>query len=393
MSLFPVHFRISAPIAQEGEGSLSIQGNGIQILPSMGSPFFIPFFQIDWLEVGEYSLTIGLLKEGKLELSQLGQKKEEAIRLIEENFHLACYKSLFLPFEDLRGIFPAEIVFGDLLRKGKLAVFPRLILFFFGMEEIRVLPIGFLNGISFNPLDYSLILQTIQGDIRLSMLGEKREKAENLIKKAREEFHLFVSNLIQKYLPNLDPFSRQKFTATILKEGAIKRSLLKEEKHWEQALSLIPEDKRDYAKIFLGLSNSENTFFGLSPSPPFQSELPYISWVSLRNGDILGFEVTSLEDFATYFFKVPGETEEEKENWVKEVHIFWPLVGFRREVLYKEESELKEEDFDSILLLSRVLPIFPQMRENLIKRVVHSDLPEWKKQVEEVFGGSEPGKS
>jgi hypothetical protein len=390
---FSVFFKIPGPQPLEGEGSLKVETSGIQVLSSMGSPIFLPFFQIDGLEIGDYSFTLSFGEGKKLEISRLGTKMEEAVGLIEKNFFLACFNSLFLSEADLLGIFPAEIAFGGFSKMGKLAVFPRLILLFPGMERTMVLPIGLLEGIIFNPEDYSLLLKTTQGDIRLKKMGQKKEEMENSLRKAYEGCSFFLSDLLAKYLPDIDPLAGQGLTATLQKDGAIRRSLFEEVKHWERMLSLIPEEKRDYARTLLELSNPENTFFGLSYPPPFQRDLPYLSWVSVRRGDLLGFEVTTMEDFATYFFRIPGATEGEKENWVKSVHLFWPLVGFRREVLYKEEAELKDEELHSILLLSRILPIFTQMRENLVKRVVHSDLGEWEKQVKEVFKGNEPGKS
>ncbi|MGB9553441.1 MAG: hypothetical protein ACPL7L_03600, partial [bacterium] len=82
----------------------------------------------------------------------------------------------------------------------------------------------------------------------------------------------------------------------------------------------------------------------------------------------------------------PGKTPEEKEEWIKDVHIFWPLLGFHREILFQEEAELSGSEKNSTNLLLKLLPVLAEMRENFVKRVMHTEPQEWEKQIREVIG-------
>lgn len=386
MSAIPVHFKIYGPAPQEGDGSLFLQEMGIQVIPEFGSAFLLPYFQMDWLKEEDYSLTLGFEKEGKLALSRLGAKKEEALRQIWEGFQKACFKALFLKDEELRGIFSLNISTPNFTESGKIAVFPWVLIMFAGGRGVKVIPMRFLEGASFDEQSYSVHLETAQERFSLSQLGTLREKFLRDIREAYEASNAHLSELFGEYLPEIDPFTRQALSALLFKEGTLRKADVKDAGNWEKMLSLIPEEKKEYVRIILTMAPPENTYFGLASSPSFRSDLPYLSWLSAQFGDLLAFEVTSIEDFATYFFRIPGNTPEEKEEWIKSVHIFWPLLGFHREILFKEEAELSESDKYSTYLLLKLLPIFASMRENFVKRVMHTELQEWEKQIREVTG-------
>ncbi|MGB9833461.1 MAG: hypothetical protein ACPLPW_00615 [bacterium] len=386
LSAIPVHFKIYGPAPQEGDGSLFVQEMGIQVIPEFGSAFLLPYFQMDWLKEEDYSLTLGFEKEGKLELSRLGAKKEEALRQIWEGFQKACFKALFLKDEELRGIASSKISTPNFTEPGKIAVFPWVLIMFAGGNGVKVIPMRFLKGVSFDEQSYSVHLETAQERFSLSQLGALREKFLRDTREAYEASNARLSELFGEYLPEIDPFTRQALSALLFKEGTLRKVDVKDAKNWEKMLSLIPEEKKEYVRIFLTMAPPENTYFGLAPSPSFRSDLPYLSWLSAQFGDLLAFEVTSIEDFATYFFRIPGKTPEEKKEWIKSVHIFWPLLGFHREILFKEEAELSESEKYSTYLLLKLLPIFASMRENFIKRVMHTEPKEWEKQIREVTG-------
>lgn len=386
MSAIPVHFKIYGPAPQEGAGSLFVQEMGIQVIPEFGSAFLLPYFQMDWLKEEDYSLTLGFEKEGKLELSRLGAKKEEALRQIWEGFQKACFKALFLKDEELQGISSLKISTPNFTEPGKIAVFPWVLIMFARGNGVKVIPMRFLKGVSFDEQSYSVHLETAQERFSLSQLGALREKFLRDIREAYEASNARLSELFGEYLPEIDSFTRQALSALLFKEGTLRKVDVKDAENWEEMLSLIPEEKKEYVRIFLTMAPPENTYFGLAPSPSFRSDLPYLSWLSAQFGDLLAFEVTSIEDFATYFFRIPGKTPEEKKEWIKSVHIFWPLLGFHREILFKEEAELSESEKYSTYLLLKLLPIFASMRENFIKRVIHTEPKEWEKQIREVTG-------
>ncbi|MCR4432607.1 MAG: hypothetical protein NUV70_00990 [Caldiserica bacterium] len=386
LSAIPVHFKIYGPAPQEGDGSLFVQEMGIQVTPEFGSAFLLPHFQMDWLKEEDYSLTLGFEKEGKLELSRLGAKKEEALRQIWEGFQKACFKALFLKDEELRGISSLKISTPNFTEPGKIAVFPWVLIMFARGNGVKVIPMRFLKGVSFDEQSYSVHLETAQERFSLSQLGALREKFLRDTREAYEASNARLSELFGEYLPEIDSFTRQALSALLFKEGTLRKVDVKDAENWEEMLSLIPEEKKEYVRIFLTMAPPENTYFGLAPSPSFRSDLPYLSWLSAQFGDLLAFEVTSIEDFATYFFRIPGKTPEEKKEWIKSVHIFWPLLGFHREILFKEEAELSESEKYSTYLLLKLLPIFASMRENFIKRVIHTEPKEWEKQIREVTG-------
>lgn len=386
MSSIPVHYKIYGLEPQEGDGSLYVQEAGIQIIPEFGSAFLLPYFQIDWCKEENYSLILGFEKEGKIELSRLETKREEALRQIREGFQEACFRALFLKREELWGIYSSLISTLNFTEPGKIVIFPWALIVFTEGNGVKVIPMRFLKSVSYDEESYSVHLETVKGHFTFSQLGALREKFLRDIREAYKASDALLSELFEEYLPQIDPFTRQTLSALLYKEGALRKVDVKSYQNWEKMLSLIPEEEKEYIKIFLTLAPPEKTYFGLAPAPSFRSELPYLSWSSAQFGELLAFEVISIENFATYFFRIPGKTPEEKKEWIKDVHIFWPLLGFHREALFQEDAELSGREKNSTYLLLKLLPVFASMRENFVKRIMHMEPKEWEKQIREVIG-------
>jgi hypothetical protein len=366
----------------EGEGKLLVQEEGIQVLSDYGNPLFIPYYRLDWLSKDDYSLTLGLEKEGKVELSRLGAKREEAARLIEEGFQRASWRALFLGDKDLKGIFELKIQNKDFSENGTAAVFPSILILFAGTGGIRVLPMRYLRKIAWNEQTYSITLETSQGTFSLSQLGMQTDKFLRALKSSLEESRTLFTQTLTEYLPGIEPFLGQKLNAILWERGALKKSQVDDERLWEKMVSLIQEEKKEYIESLFKMVSPEKAYFGITPSPFWESELPYLSWFSAVLYGSLVFEVSSKEEgFATYLFRVPATSLNEAEEWVKEVHIWWPLLGFHREIIFFSEEELESEANRSLYLLLKLLPVVHQMRENFLGKVVHSEPEKWEKEI------------
>ncbi len=377
---------ISSTGIEEGEGELELREEGLFLIPTEGSPFSLPYFQFLSLAAQEQSILLRF-PGGELELSGLGWKENEMTEALRRLCEKAASDALFLRSEDTHGPFPGLFKGNGFSQPGRALLSSHSLLLFLEQKGLLVFPVRFWEKISFDPQCYGVQLDTRHETLSCSKLGPRTKEFEDTL---RETFHRAkagISSLVGAALPDFDPFFRRRLTESLWEKMAWRKSELNLLRNWENLRGrLLSAERASYVQMLEEKTQAGECYLGIAQPPWWEEGAAFLSWFSARLKPLLfAVEISSAgEGYASYFFHLPAD-EEKNEDRIADIHLFWPLFGFPRELVTLPEGELaRKENLRSLFLIEH-LPPLRFLRENFAGKVDHTNPEGWRKKIEELI--------
>ncbi|MEI6308385.1 MAG: hypothetical protein WCP58_01930 [bacterium] len=383
---------------EEGQGTLAIDEEGLLIIPSRGIPTSIPFSVLSGCKPpdpagGSYGLTLRTA-DLRLSLSGFGRQAGEASAAMRKSWQEAARVGLFLTGMNGLGPFPGIFRWTGGQSRGEAILYPSLLLLFLEEGGLQAWPLRLWQEVRFDPLQYTVTIATLSGSLSCGQLAQRSEEFCKCAESALSDLKAQLVGLLRTALPDLSPTALFPLSTILWQEMALPQSRI-ERALWDRLLvSFQSEERSPYLAALMELSIPDQAWWGIAPVPSFREGDDPLTWLSVRlrasgategpdPGDLLALEVTSVEEgYATYFFRLPPGAA--AVDWIRQLHMTWPLVGFHREIISQSESAGPNEKVFDWQTAFRCLPTLRRMRENFLGKASHFGIEEWKSQIETI---------
>lgn len=397
--MYPCCFRLEGNgQVEEGQGKLAIEEDGLLIIPSRGIPSSIPFSVLSGYEPtdpagGSYRLTLRT-PDLRLGLEGFGRQAEEASAAIRKTWQAAARVGLFLTGMNGLGPFTGTFHWAGGNSRGEAILYPSLLLLFLEEGGLLAWPLRLWQEVHFDPSQYTVTIATLEGPLSCGQLAYRSEEFCRCAESALSDLKAQLVGLLRTTLPDLSPTALFPLSTILWQEMALPQSRI-ERTLWDRLLvSFQSEERSPYLAALMELSIPDQAWWGVAPVPSFKEGDDPLTWLSVRlrasgatggpdPGDLLALEVASVEEgYATYLFRLPPGAA--AQDWIRQLHLTWPLVGFHREIISQPESAVPNEKVFDWQTAFRCLPTLRRMRENFLGKAAHLGIEEWKSQIETI---------
>ncbi|MCX5976976.1 MAG: hypothetical protein NTV33_09165 [Coprothermobacterota bacterium] len=368
--MFPCCYRMEGNgHVEEGQGKLAVEEDGLLIIPSRGLPTSIPFSMLSGCKPpdpagGSYGLTLRTA-DLRADLTEFGRQAGEASAAMRKAWQEAARVGLFLTGMNGLGPFPGIFHWTGGQSRGEAILYPSLLLLFLEEGGLLAWPLRLWQEVRFDPSQYTVTIATLSGSLSCEQLAHRSEEFCKCAENALSDLKAQLVGLLRITLP------------------------------WDRLLvSFQSEERSPYLAALMELSTPDQAWWGIAPVPAFSEGEGPLTWLSVRlssskaiggsdPGDLLALEVTSVEEgYATYLFRLPPGPA--ALDWIRQLHMTWPLVGFHREIISQPDRSISNEKAFDWQTAFRCLPALRRMRENFVGKAAHLGIEEWKSQIETI---------
>ncbi|MCX5969966.1 MAG: hypothetical protein NTV14_00355 [Coprothermobacterota bacterium] len=397
--MYPCCFRLEGNgQVEEGQGKLAVEEDGLLIIPSRGLPTSIPFSVLSGYEPpdpagGSYGLTLRT-PDLRLSLTEFGRQAGEASAAIRKAWQAAAQVGLFLAGMKGLGPFTGTFHWAGGKSRGEAILYPSLLLLFLEEGGVLAWPLRLWQEVRFDPSQYTVTIATLGGSLSCGQLAHRSEEFCRCAESALSDLKAQLVGLLRITLPDLSPTALLPLATILWQEMALPQNRI-ERALWDRLLvSFQSEERSPYLEALMKLSIPDQAWWGIAPVPAFREGDNPLTWLSVRlrasgttggpdPGDLLALEVVSVEEgYATYLFRLPPSAA--AQDWIRQLHLTWPLVGFHREIISQPKSAIPNEKVFDWQTAFRCLPILRRMRENFLGKAAHLGSEEWKSQIETI---------
>lgn len=384
-----MHFRLVSPTAiEEGEGDLELQEGGFFLIPNEGSAFNLPYLQLLSLTAQEQVIVLRF-PAGELELSQLGWKETETAENLHRLWEKAVSGALYIRPGDTESPFRGLFKGSGFSEHGRAIPSSHLLLLFLEKKGLVIFPVRFWEKISFDPQCYGVQLLTRHEPLSCSKLGPRTKEFEDTLRGTFQKAKANISSLVGSALPDFDPFLRRRLTEELWEKMAWRKSELNLLDTWQNLRDrLLSQERASFVQALEEKAQGQECYLGIAQPPWWEEGAAFLSWFSARlKPQLFVLEISSAEEgYASYFFHLTQD-EKKNEEIIADIHFFWPLFGFPRELINLSAVELGRKENQRSLFLLEHLPSLRFLRENFAGKVDHANQETWRKEIEKLIEG------
>jgi hypothetical protein len=402
---------------QQGDGGLQAEGqararldsSSLTLFPESGAgELTVTYRNILAFAGADYRVSLTLISQNKIILSELGYQYEDFLRLLSQLRNEMLLKDMLME-ESLKSSWK-EAGFS---RRDRAGVEPS------GNCELRLYDTGLVVMPEFGELmripysdvldlkagDYALTLATEEGEVLVfSQLGRNFDPFRAALADAMNELALKAQAILHESLPELDSLLLRKASG-LMKEGraAMKADLDKiSPEIWtrlEKRLGTF-DLSEEYAflkalaredKLCIGLKRG---LMGDLTGEYLWFLIPIFSQDGSKPGNAIAMEAASEagEGRATYFFRIMPRQDyrsskdfstvlQETDRSIRTINRCMIEINFRREPVYLSDERLQEAAYVKYIFAVHKLPALRFLRERFIGRVVHGSPEQWQQDV------------
>ncbi|MCG2725620.1 MAG: hypothetical protein L6420_05075 [Elusimicrobia bacterium] len=256
---------------ESGHGKVALDKENLRFLPELGAPLLLSWRDILELKPSDYEISILILSGDKIELSSLGYKFEDFIKIASHFRNEMLIKDSLLNEPLKKSQIEAEYSFFDIgdkvLSKGvcELRIYETAALIIPEKNEIKKIPFRDIKSVAEGDLFVTINLDSGE-KLRFSKLGNKFDYFKTHLSKQMNQILLEGQELIKSVSPEISGLILRK-ASLILKEGKIIPLKKMDEiypefsKNLGKAVCSDPENKKEY-EFLKSLSMTDKIYFG-----------------------------------------------------------------------------------------------------------------------------------
>lgn len=390
-------------ISSQGEAKCDLSKDSLTVLPKLGESLYFSLRDIVKASQENYKITLSLISNETLTLSDLGYQYEDFLRQLLKKRNVMVLSDELIK-ETPRQSF-ADIEYAYISSKShykgeaelkiysdKLVVIPK------DQEPIKI----YLNEITkVENKDFSVSVSAGDIVLKLIKLGERNDQIVNALSHIINISSLSVQQALQELFPTVDS-SIIRSAAQLLKEG---RAAKKEDiekispKIWEEMEKKLAklEIKEEYDYLTAN-AVKKTTAIGLRKEGGVEYLwflVPIYDGDPKKPGNVIALESTTSEDNgkATYFFRIMGRKEYSQtksvnemltkvNNILEEINDAMIKTNFKREPIYLPEEKIIGTSYEITL---KKIPELKKLRECFIGRIIHNSTESWRTNVDSLL--------
>ena len=396
---------------ESGKAQGKISEESFFLLPELGHSLFSPLRDIVKINAADYKISIQLISDDIIILSQMGYKYEDFLRVLSRVRNEILLKDMLInePIKKT-GIF-AEYVYLDSKNKVdqedkcELRLYETALTILPEKNEIFQIPFSSISHIKEEDHKISFLLESGE-KLFITKLGYQFDVVKKVISDSMNELTSKVQSHLKELLPEIDPITIRK-ASLLMKEGKVaKREDLESisPKLWALLETKVTETNiKEQYEYLKSLSQQEKICIGLKRGLMDELTGDYIWFlIPIYNSEKLGNAVAmeSISDDsgeggggkATYFFRMVSrkdfpnlknvkDLDKELEVFIKNINRCMIAINFRREPVYLPKQKLEDSQYIRYKFAIKKIPELLILRNLFIGRVIHSSFEQWKKDV------------
>jgi len=398
--------------AESGKGKVRLNKETLTLSPGRGAAVLFSWRDIESIKAADYRAAVSAFSGDKIELSALGYKYEDFLRIASGFRNEALIKDSLLN-ETLK-VSQIEARYARSSPQGEgqceLRVYETALLVLPERDEMIRLPFRDIKDVREGELSVTVELESGE-TLDFSKLGNKLDYFKANLSDAMDRLTAMGAEFIKSVVPGTSGLALRKLSQT-LKEGRLMPLAEIETlcpgfiKGLEAAVCADAENKKEY-DFLKALSRAENIRFGFKKSlagglagdyllflfPVYCADAKKPGNAVIMEAFPMGLADKPAEDSAgkraTYFFRLAGrkdyalsksvpELDKMMEAFGRFFNTAMAAVNFRRTPLFLSEAKLLEPKYAVYRAAAARLPELRALRELYIGRVIHADLENWR---------------